>query len=92
MDNLTFIAVISICISAISVVVAGVLCTICEASIAREALRSMTQQPDESSTISKTLFVSMSMCESASIYALLIAMILIFSNPFWNQLSATLLK
>ena len=44
----------------------------------------MAQQPDEASNRRSTLFVSMAMLESCAIYALLVAMILIFSNPFWN--------
>ena len=57
-----------------------------EAKIAAHAMDAIAQQPDESGEISKTLFISMSLCESAGIYCLVIAMILIFANPFWNAL------
>jgi F-type H+-transporting ATPase subunit c len=55
-----------------------------ESSVARQAMQSIAQQPDESGKISTTLFISLSMIESSAIYCLLVAMILIFSNPFWN--------
>lgn len=50
-----------------------------------QALASIAQQPDESNTIVRTLFVGMAMVESTAIYCLVVAMILIFANPFWNH-------
>ena len=44
----------------------------------------MAQQPDESNTITRTLFVGLAMVESTAIYCFVIALILIFANPFWN--------
>ena len=49
------------------------------------ALSSLAQQPDASSTITRTLFVGLAMIESIAIYCLVISMILIFANPFWNH-------
>ena len=49
------------------------------------ALTSLAQQPDASSTITRTLFVGLAMIESIAIYCLVISMILIFANPFWNH-------
>lgn len=49
------------------------------------ALAAMAQQPDEASRITRTLFVGMAMVESTAIYCLVISIILIFVNPFWNQ-------
>jgi F-type H+-transporting ATPase subunit c len=50
-----------------------------------EALGAMAQQPDEAGTISRTLFVGLAMIESTAIYCFVVAMILIFANPFWTQ-------
>ena len=50
---------------------------------AAQALASIAQQPDASGTISRTLFVSLAMIESTAIYCFVVAMILIFANPFW---------
>ena len=33
----------------------------------------------------RTLFVGLAMIESVAIYCLVISMILIFANPFWNH-------
>ncbi|MDR1494759.1 MAG: F0F1 ATP synthase subunit C [Rickettsiales bacterium] len=84
MENLVTVATLSI-ISATSVVALGATLTgMGESSVAKQAMQSIAQQPDESGKISSTLFISLSMIESSAIYCLLIAMILIFSNPFWN--------
>ena len=52
------------------------------------ALSALAQQPDASSTITRTLFVGLAMIESMAIYCFVISMILIFANPFWNQVIA----
>ncbi|GAH52458.1 unnamed protein product, partial [marine sediment metagenome] len=46
------------------------------------------QQPDEANTITRTLFVGLAMVESTAIYCLVISVILIFANPFWNYVLA----
>jgi F-type H+-transporting ATPase subunit c len=49
-----------------------------------EALRSIAQQPDESGSIVRTLFVGLAMVESTAIYCFVVSMIVIFANPFWS--------
>lgn len=49
-----------------------------------EALSAIAQQPDEKATITRTLFVGLAMVESTAIYCLVVTMILLFANPFWN--------
>ena len=49
-----------------------------------QALSSIAQQPDETSAITRTLFVGMAMVESTGIYCFVVAMILLFANPFWK--------
>jgi F-type H+-transporting ATPase subunit c len=53
------------------------------------ALSSIAQQPDASATITRTLFVGLAMIESLAIYCFVVAMILIFANPFWTHVIAT---
>ncbi len=49
------------------------------------ALQAIAQQPDEANRITRTLFVGMAMVESTAIYSFVIAMILLFANPFWQH-------
>jgi F-type H+-transporting ATPase subunit c len=52
------------------------------------ALSSIAQQPDAAPTITRTLFVGLAMIESLAIYCLVVSLILIFANPFWNYVIA----
>ena len=38
-----------------------------------------------SGTITRTLFVGLAMVESTAIYCFVVALILLFANPFWEQ-------
>ena len=55
-----------------------------EGRAASQALQAIAQQPDAANTITRTLFVSLAMIESTAIYCFVVAMILIFANPFAN--------
>jgi F-type H+-transporting ATPase subunit c len=46
------------------------------------ALDAIARQPDASDRISRTLFVGLAMIESLTIYCLVIALIMLFANPF----------
>lgn len=81
--------------STVSIVVAGLTITLgafvpamAQGRAICQALASMAQQPDEAAAISRTLFVGLAMIESLAIYCLVVAMILVFANPFWNYFIA----
>jgi F-type H+-transporting ATPase subunit c len=42
----------------------------------------LAREPDESASITRNLFVSLAMVESTAIFCLVIALILLFANPF----------
>ncbi|MDD2839693.1 MAG: F0F1 ATP synthase subunit C [Rickettsiales bacterium] len=88
MDSLTVVASVSIFSAAFSIAIGSIGGSFGEAGIAKEAIHSITQQPDEASNITKVLFMSMAMVESCVIYCLVISMILIFANPFWSDILA----
>ena len=46
------------------------------------ALDAIARQPETASTITRTLFVGMAMVESTAIYCLVVALVLLFANPF----------
>ena len=84
MDSLTLIAMVSI-ITAGGVIALGVAApAIGEMNAICKALEAIAQQPDTANTLSRNLFVGLAMLESLAIYCLVISIILIFSNPFWN--------
>lgn len=55
-----------------------------EGNAAASALSAMAQQPDEASRIRTTMFISIAMIETTALYALLIAFLTMYANPFWN--------
>jgi F-type H+-transporting ATPase subunit c len=46
------------------------------------ALEAMARQPDAGDRIMRMLFVGLAMIESTAIYCLVIALIVLFANPF----------
>lgn len=84
MTDLAIIAAISIFTAGLTVSFGAIGPALGEGRVAAAALNAIAQQPDASSTLSRTLFVSLAMIESTAIYCFVVAMILIFGNPFWN--------
>lgn len=84
MDAQTVIGMVSVITAGLTIAIGSIGPALGEARAVDQALRSIAQQPDESGTITRTLFVSLAMIESTAIYCLVISMILIFANPFWN--------
>lgn len=84
MTDLAIIAAISIFTAGLAVGLGAIGPALGEGRAAASALSAIAQQPDAASTLSRTLFVSLAMIESTAIYCFVVAMILIFANPFWN--------
>lgn len=88
MDNIGWIGVISIIVAGLTISVGSIAPAIGEGRALAQALISIAQQPDEAGTITRTLFVGLAMVESTAIYCFVVTLILIFANPFWNQVIA----
>lgn len=85
MNPETVVAMVSIITAGFTVAVGSLGPALGEAKAAAEALKAIAQQPDEATLITRTLFVAMALIESTAIYALVVALILIFANPFWAE-------
>ena len=88
MDSTTTIAIASIITAGFTTGIGTMLPALSEGKAVAAALTSVAQQPDASSTITRTLFVGLAMIESTAIYCFVVSMILIFANPFWNHIIA----
>jgi F-type H+-transporting ATPase subunit c len=84
MSDLSLIAIVSIFTAGLTVSFGTIGPALSEGRTAAQALASIAQQPDAAGTLSRTLFVSLAMIESTAIYCFVVAMILIFANPFWE--------
>ena len=88
MDNLGLIATASALGASLGIGLGAIGPAIGEGRAVAQALQSIAQQPDETSTITRTLFVGLAMIESTAIYCFVVSMILLFANPFWEYFIA----
>ncbi len=88
MDNITLVSIVTIITAGFTTSIGCIAPAIAEGKAVSSAMTSLAQQPDASSTITRTLFVGLAMVESTAIYSLVVSMILIFANPFWNHIIA----
>ena len=85
MDNSSLVAMTSLVMAALAVGIGSIGTAIGMGHAIAQALTSIAQQPDEANTVSRTLFVGLAMIESLAIYCFVVAMILLFANPFWDH-------
>jgi len=86
MSSIDIVSAISIFTAGITIAIGSIGPAIGEGMALARALGAIAQQPDEANTITRTLFVGLAMVESTAIYCLVISVILIFANPFWNYI------
>jgi F-type H+-transporting ATPase subunit c len=84
MDSISIIGMVSIIVSGLTIAIGSLGPAFGEARALAQALSAIAQQPDESGTLTRTLFVGLAMVESTAIYCFVVALILIFANPFWD--------
>ena len=88
MDTIGLVGMVSIIMAGLTIAIGSIGPAFGEARAVAQALNAIAQQPDEANTISRTLFVGLALIESTAIYCFVVSMILIFVNPFWNQVTA----
>ena len=84
MDAVTLIGAMSVLAAGLCISIGGIGPGLGEGNAAANALRAIAQQPDEASTITRTLFVAMAMVESTAIYAFVVTVLIMYFNPFWT--------
>ena len=88
MDPTLVIGIVSMVAASLTVCLGTITPALAEGRAVTQALLAIAQQPDEATTISRTLFVGLAMIESTAIYCFVVSLILIFANPFWNHFVA----
>lgn len=84
MDSISLVGTVSIIVAGLTIAIGSIGPALGEGRALSEALNAMAQQPDEADTITRTLFVGLAMVESTAIYCFVIALIIVFANPFWD--------
>jgi F-type H+-transporting ATPase subunit c len=83
MSDLALIGVASIVAAGLTIAIGSIGPALGEGWAVARALGALAQQPDKANVITRTLFVGLAMVESTAIYCLVVAMVIIFVNPFW---------
>ena len=81
-DANTIFAVVVMVVAGLTVAIGSIGPARAQGQAVDSALDAIARQPDASDRISRTLFVGLAMIESLAIYCLVIALILLFANPF----------
>jgi F-type H+-transporting ATPase subunit c len=73
---------LSIISAAVAVAVGAIGPAFAEGRAIAAAMEAIARQPEASGTISRTLFVGLAMIETMAIYCLVVALLLLYANPF----------
>lgn len=76
------IEMISILAAAFAVSFGAIGPALAEGRAVAAALDAIARQPDAANTVSRTLFVGLAMIETTAIYCLVVALLVLFANPF----------
>lgn len=77
-----WIQLISIVAAAIAVSFGAIGPALAEGRAVAAAMDALARQPESAGTISRTLFVGLAMIETMAIYCLVVALLVLFANPF----------
>jgi F-type H+-transporting ATPase subunit c len=73
---------ISLLCAAIAVSFGAIGPALAEGRAVAAAMEAIARQPDAAGTLSRTLFVGLAMIETMAIYCLVVALLVLFANPF----------
>jgi F-type H+-transporting ATPase subunit c len=76
------IQMLSILCATIAVSIGAIGPAFAEGRAVAAAMEAIARQPESAGTLSRTLFVGLAMIETMAIYCLVIALVLIFANPY----------
>lgn len=82
MDSSTWFAIVVMIVAGTTVMLGSIGPALGQSRSIVSAMDAIARQPDASDRISRTLFVGLAMIESLAIYCLVIALIVLFANPF----------
>ncbi len=77
-----WIRIISIAAAAIAVSFGAIGPALAEGRAVAAAMDAIARQPEAAGTLSRTLFVGLAMIETMAIYCLVVALLLLFANPY----------
>ena len=88
MENLSpevLIIIVSTIVCALSIVIVTMIPSWVEGQSAIKAIEGMARQPDAAPELRTAMIISLALLETASIYVLLVVLILLFANPLLTR-------
>ena len=85
MDSLALIGALSALGACIGMGIGAIGSAIGEGNAAAAALQGMAQQPDEANRIRSTAFILLAMIETTALYTLVVVLLVLYNNPFWDK-------
>ncbi|MBZ4370270.1 MULTISPECIES: ATP synthase F0 subunit C [Corallococcus] len=82
MNEHTVLALGSIITAGLTMALGAVGAAYGESRIGAASMEALARQPDEAGAITRNEFVALAMVESTAIFCLVIALVLLFANPF----------
>ena len=79
---MNWIQITSIIAAAVAVCFGAVGPALAEGRAVAAAMDAIARQPESANTLSRTLFVGLAMIETMAIYCLVVALLVLFANPF----------
>jgi F-type H+-transporting ATPase subunit c len=79
MENIEHLSIIG---AVVAVSVGAIVPAYSEGRSIAAAMDAIARQPEAAGTLSRTLFVGLAMIETMAIYCLVIALLLLYANPF----------
>ena len=79
---MNWIAIVSIIAAAVTVSFGAIGPALSEGRAVAAAMDAIARQPEAGGTITRALFVGLAMIETMAIYCLVIALLVLFANPF----------
>ena len=82
MSERTILALGSIIMAGLTMSIGAIGAAFGESRIGAAGMDALARQPDEAGSITRNQFVALAMVESTAIFCLVIALVLLFANPF----------
>ncbi len=82
MSDHTILALGAIVVAGLTMALGAMGAALGESRIAAASMDALARQPDEAGAITRNQFVALAMVESTAIFCLVIALALLFANPF----------
>ncbi|HWU26847.1 MAG TPA: F0F1 ATP synthase subunit C [Rhizomicrobium sp.] len=79
---MNWVAIVSIATAAVAVSFGAIGPALAEGRAVAAAMDAIARQPESANTLSRTLFVGLAMIETMAIYCLVVALLVLFANPF----------